>query len=180
MDNYIEEKFGEPRIVPNYLLATFQHLSPVQQKVEAMCCGSWEETACTLKNSRTFFKINLNLFGKVIFNWIYHFIPAILIFSYTLYFANIQFRHHERRQDFSGRNTWKFFKEIIKKLRKSISLAIFRRFHKPCIYFFGVWTKNIICWKLWESFRKFSKNIWRNLWNMNYLSIFFKRFNTMR
>ena len=69
----------------------------------------------------------------------------------------------------NSKNFQIFSKIFSRKLLKCIILAFFTKFNKPSEKILRVWTKNAICRKFWENFRKLLK--------MHYFSIFFKKFN---
>ena len=59
---------------------------------------------------------------------------------------------------------WNFEKNFLRKLRNTDYFCIFfKKFNKPWVYFWRVWTKNLIYWKFWENFRNFRKIFVRKL-----------------
>ena len=77
-------------------------------------------------------------------------------------------------------NFRKFSKKILRKLRISYYFSIFfKKFNKPCVHFWHVWTKILIAWKFGEIFRNVSKIFLRKLRKIHDFSLCFKRFNEL-
>ena len=50
------------------------------------------------------------------------------------------------------------------KLQKMHYFSIFfKKFNKPCVNFWGVWTKNTNCWEILWNFRKFQNNFEKSI-----------------